>query len=93
MPLSKARQQKWMKDYRQRREAVIPSVIPKPLPDYLLQTNCYLLAHIKAYPAGFNPDGIYRADFNPKLDPFINPMARDVIPNLPLPNSPDGRYH
>lgn len=80
MPLSKERMREYMK---QKRLIVIPKpkdVIP----------NRYLAAHMAVYPQGFNPDGSYRADYDPRLDPAINPL---LTPPEPLPNSPDGRYH
>ncbi|MBW2184757.1 MAG: hypothetical protein JRF49_12975 [Deltaproteobacteria bacterium] len=58
------------------------SVIPK--------LNDFLIAHIKVYPEGFNPDGSYRKDYNAKMDPYINPLLRQLGS---LPNRPDGRVH
>ena len=76
MPLSKAKQAEYMKEYRKRLKSVIPSVIP----------NRHLQAHLKVCP-DYNFD-------NPgnHFDhcPYINPLLRGVIPNLP--NCPDGRY-
>jgi len=77
MPLSKTKQAEWMRQYRQQgKRGVIPSVIPKPLPDYLVHPNRYLQAHIAAYPEGFNSDGSYKTDYNEALDPYINPLVR-----------------
>lgn len=70
MPLSKAKQAEYRRERRGRLRGVIPSVIP----------NEYLTAHIRVYPQGFNPDGTYRRDYNPELDPYINPLMRTVIP-------------
>ena len=75
MPLSKANQAKYMREYRQRLAAVIPKSA-SVIPNYLAQPNRYLLAHIKSYPDGFNPDGTYRDGYNLDFDPYINPLVR-----------------
>jgi len=86
MPLSKAKQAEYQ---RQKRRGVIPNskiVIPN--------INRHLASHIKAYPDGFNPDGTYKKDYNPRLDPYINPMMRQaqLQPNYPAGTlCPDGR--
>ena len=69
MPLSKER----MRERKRLDRAVKPM---SNLPDYLVNKNVYLVAHIKAYPQGFNPDGSYRSDYSEKLDPYINPLMR-----------------
>ena len=93
MPLSKVKQAEYMRGYRKRLQTVIPKfniVIP----------NRFLLAHIRVYPEGFNPDSSYKKDYN--LDPYINPLVRpseplSVIPKCHIGCSlikiwPDGRY-
>lgn len=52
--------------------------------------NRYLEAHVRAYPGEFNPDGSYRRGYDPKLDPFINPLLGPAEPEPP--NCPDGLY-
>ena len=82
MPLSKEKNRERMRLLR----SVQPNsevVQPKPM-------NRYLAVHIRGYPEGFNPDGSYCQDYDPKLDPSINPLLR---PPCHLPNSPDGGYH
>ncbi len=71
MPISKTRNAERMRSFRMH-----TGTRPNPLPDYLVHPNVYLLAHIKAYPQGFNADGTYRADYNDMLDPYINPLVR-----------------
>ena len=56
--------------------------------------NPHLLAHMKVYPQGFNADGSYKRDYNPALDLYINPLARQAQfqPKHPLGYLyPDGR--
>lgn len=72
---------------RERIDRTLPDVIPN---SGIVKPNRYLEAHRQVYPNGFNPDGSYRKDYNPKLDPYINPLLRGVLPKLP--NCPDGRY-
>ena len=84
MPLSKERNRERMRLQMRVKRAMLQ---PKSI---VLQPNRYLLAHMRAYPEGFNVDGTYRDDYDPKLDPYINPLLR---PSEPLPNSPDGRFH
>ena len=101
MPLSKERNRARMKiQMRAKRLMLQPkSEMFKPksdrtLPDVqpkleVVQPNRYLAAHMRVYPEGFNVDGSYRKDYDPKLDPYINPMLRSPEP---LPNCRDGRY-
>jgi len=83
MPLSKERNRERMKKLRvvQPKSGVVQ---PKSLPDYLQHPNRYLLAHMKAYPGGFNEDGSYRGDYDEELDTYINPMVRQAQPNVKL---------
>ena len=97
MPLSKEKNREHaregMRAIRVRRmlQPKFPMLQPKvATPQWMLQPNRYLAAHIKAYPDGFNPDGSYCQDYDPKLDPSINPLLRAPCH---LPNSPDGGYH
>ena len=77
MPLSKERDRE-----RKRRERAIKRVQPNPmLPDWVVQPNVYLQAHMKYCP-DYDP-------VQPKFDHYINPLLRG---QQPLPNSPDGRY-
>jgi len=85
MPLSKAKQAEWMREYRKRGGSVIPkakSVIPKAKS---VIPNRYLSAHLAVCP-GYDP--VQPKDhFN--HCPYINPLLREPES---LPNCPDGRY-
>lgn len=70
MPLSKERDRERKRLAKVRLES---SEVRLEKPD---KPNRYLLAHIKAYPEGFNSDGSYRKDYDPALDPYINPLVR-----------------
>lgn len=63
---------------------------PKPKmlqPKWQQEPNRYLSAHLKVYPQYL--DELGNGAYNPKLDPYINPMLR--LDNV-IPNCPDGRY-
>ena len=99
MPLSKAKQAEWMREYRRRVKQ--GSVIPKSgsvIPDWVVQPNVYL------QPMAVQPKSMvvqpnvylqahmkYCPDYDPvqlEFDhcPYINPLLRGQ------PDSPDGRY-
>jgi len=65
MPLSKSR------DRERKRLTKIRLESPK-----VRLENAYLTSHRSLYPEGFNSDGTYRKDYNPSLDPCINPSIR-----------------
>jgi len=76
MPLSKARQAEWMRQYRKRQKSVIPSVIPK-VPEWQLNPNQYLKGHLAVYPEYL--DRLNAGTYDPELDPYINPLMRPMV--------------
>lgn len=62
-------------------ESVQPKVelVQPKVPEWIKHPNQHLIAHWKEYPEGFNKDGTYRADYDPKKDPYINPLVRKEV--------------
>ena len=74
MPLSKAKQAEYMREYRKR--SVIPKS-PSVIPNWVAQPNRYLAAHLRVCPDD-NP--VIPADHFDHC-PYINPLLRpSVIP-------------
>lgn len=102
MPLSKAKQRRWMQEYRQRKRGVIPSVIPKlanvvipnrvikPIPGLVIQGNRIVSIKRKERPSLplYDPTKHKAGDRVLVQSPYSKRLIETTIPELDADGHP-----